>query len=380
MPSYDFDRPIDRRGTSATKWHKYADRDVLPFWVADMEFAAPPFVLDAVRARLDHGVLGYTDVPESLVEAFIGWAAQRYDWVIEPEWLVWLSGVVPGLNLTARAVAETGGEVLIPTPVYYPFLNVPQHAGQRAVAVPMVRGGGAAATSRWEMDFDALTAAVNARSRLLLLCNPQNPTGRVYDRSELATLVDFCNRHDVTLCSDEIHCPLVLSGEHVPIAALDTELAQRCVTLHAPNKAYNLPGLGCAVAVIPNAQLRGRFRRARAGLVGNPGPLAYAAAEAAYRDESSWLEALLTYLRGNRDAVAEVAGARMSPVEATYLAWIDLTAIRRWRDMPAPISRAYGLGLSDGDGLRRAGIRAVQLRRTPHAARAGPRPPGRRLA
>ncbi|HEY5645463.1 MAG TPA: PatB family C-S lyase [Pseudomonadales bacterium] len=345
---FDFDRIIDRSGTSSSKWEKYPGGDVLPFWVADMEFATPGFIRDAVAERLSHEVIGYTRTPPQLVEAFVGWLWRHYGWTVPEEWLVWIPGVVPGVNLTARAVAEPGGAILIPTPVYYPFLSVPGNADQAGLKVPLTKAG-----RRWVMDFDALQAAVDGwtggRPRLLLLANPQNPTGRAYDRSELTALADFCLANDLVLCSDEIHSAILIDPDvrHLPIASLSPEIAEKTVSLFAATKTYNIPGLPCAVAVIPDRELRRAFNRARAGLVPDIGPLGYAASRAAFADTSGYLPELLDYLRGNHARLAEVAGSRMTPVEATYLGWIDLTDTAA-----APAAGAYferfGLGLSDG--------------------------------
>lgn len=225
-----FDQVIDRRNTSSSKWEKYRGRDVLPFWVADMEFAAPQFVLDAVRQRLNHEIVGYTRTPESLQQAFQSWLQRSYGWTVPEEWLVWIPGVVPGFNLAARAVAEPGGAIMIPTPVYYPFLSVPRNSNQASQTVPLTRDG-----KRWVMDFDALQAQVRDNTRLFMFCNPQNPTGRVYSKAELTALADFCMQHDLVLCSDEIHCSLVLDdhARHIPIASLSPEIAERSISLYA---------------------------------------------------------------------------------------------------------------------------------------------------
>lgn len=342
----DFDQLIDRRGTFSSKWERYAGRDVLPFWVADMDFAMPAFIRDAILRRLEHPILGYTKTPAPVVEAFRSWLSHHYGWQVPEEWLVWLPGVITGFNLAARATARPGGRILIPTPVYYPFLDVPRNAGQAGITVPLVRDG-----NRWVMDFDALGAAVDSDTRLLLLSNPQNPTGRAYTRDELATLGEFCLRHRLTVCSDEIHCNLILdpAARHVPIASLSPELASASISLYAVTKTYNIPGLSCAVAVIPDPDLRRTFLRAQAGLVPGIGPLAYAATQAALEDRGPWLPALLDYLRGNHARVQAVAGARMTPVEATYLAWLDL------RDLglphPGEFLEGHGVGLSDGQAF-----------------------------
>jgi cysteine-S-conjugate beta-lyase len=343
----EFDTVIERRGSGSSKWSKYQDRDILPFWVADMDFRAPPFIRDALQRRLEHGVFGYSITPPELVEAVVDWLAAQFDWAVSPSWLVWLPGVVTGFNLACRAVGAPGDSVLMNVPVYYPFLSAPQNGGRRAIEVPLVLD-----ERRWGMDFDALAAALAPRTRLFLFCNPQNPTGRMYSQPELVELAKFCDRHDLLICSDEIHCSLRLQPHcrHIPIATLSDEIATRTITLMAPTKTYNVPGLGCAFAVIPDAALRRRFIQARAGLVPSIGPFAYAAATAAYRDTSTWVDALLRYLTGNRDAlqacVNGLPGVEMTPVEATYLGWIDI----RQLELVAPLQHfeTHGIGLSDG--------------------------------
>lgn len=345
--AFDFDTPIDRRGTASTKWDRYQGRDVLPFWVADMEFRAPPAVLDALHARVEHGVFGYTRTPDSLTEITLAFLAERYGWAVEPEWLTWIPGVVPGFNLACRAVGEPGDAVLTATPVYYPFLSAPANAGREKQETRLVLDRG-----RWCMDPDAIEAAVGPRTRLFLLCNPQNPTGRIYDREELLRLAQIAERHDLILCSDEIHAELLLEPDrpHLPIASLDPAIARRTITLMAPTKTFNIPGLSCAFAVIPDPGLRRAFRRAGAGLLSGIGPLGYAAAEAAWRHGEPWRQALLAILRRNRDhlqaAVDEVPGLAMTRVEATCLAWIDTR--EAGLEDPQAFFEAAGVGLSPG--------------------------------
>jgi cystathionine beta-lyase len=343
----NFDPIIDRCGTASTKWNKYAGRDILPLWVADMDFASPPSVLAALHARVDHGVFGYTDPPESLAEAVRDYAERRHGWRIEPEWLVWLPGLVQGLNLACRAVGRNGDAVLTATPVYPPFLRAPSLAGRELIAVPLVERG-----SSWGWDFAALEAAITPRTKLLLLCHPHNPVGRAWREEELARLLEIARRHRLVVCSDEIHCDLVLEPglAHIPLARLDPEFARDTITLLAPSKTWNLAGLGCSLAVIPDPALRRRFCREMAGLVPAVNLLGYAAAEAAYRDGGAWLASLLDYLRGNRELLrAWFAGSerlRLTAPEATYLAWIDARAIDPQNPLPA--FEALGLGLSDG--------------------------------
>jgi cystathionine beta-lyase len=343
----NFDEIIDRLPSSSNKWNKYAGRDILPLWVADMDFVSPPSVLAALHERIDHGIFGYTSPPESLVEAVQAYASRHYGWKIETDWFVWLPGLVQGLNLACRAVGDNGDAVLTVTPVYPPFLRAPAFSHRELVTVPLVNRGG-----RWGWNFDALEAAITPRTRLLLLCHPHNPVGRVWNEEELRSLIDIARRHELIVCSDEIHCDLVLdpNARHVPLARIDPDFARRTITLLAPSKTWNLAGLGCSFALIPDPALRRRFNHEMAGLVPHVNLLGYTAAEAAYRDDGAWHAALIEYLRGNRDRLrdwfAESARLKLTVPEATYLAWIDARAIDAVN--PLPVFEVAGVGLSDG--------------------------------
>ncbi len=342
---YDFDLAIDRRGTASDKWDKYAGRDILPMWLADMDFRAPPPVLEALHARVDHGIFGYTNAPEELVEVTRSMLADNYGWHVEPEWMVWLPGMVPGLHIACAAVGGDGDAVATFTPIYPPFLEAPARARRERVDVPLASAAG-------DIDFDRLEAAITPHTRMLMLCTPHNPTGRVYDSAELERLAAICRRHDLVVCSDEIHCGLILEPqiEHVPFATLDADSERRSITLIAPSKTYNIAGLGCSLAIIPDRDLRRRFRAARAGFVPGVNALGFTAALAAWRDCQDWHDQLIEYLRGNRDRLqAAVDGhpaLQMHTPAATYLAWIDARGLRA-DDTAAAFERA-GLGLSDG--------------------------------
>jgi cystathionine beta-lyase len=341
---FNFDALIDRSHSDSLKWNKYAGRDVLPLWVADMDFAAPPAVRAALEKRVALGHFGYSVPWPALVDAVLGHLRQEYGWRVEADWLVWLPGLVSGLNVACRAV---DGAVLTATPVYPPFLSAPWLSGRLLQTAPLLLQDG-----RWGWDFAALEAAVTADTRLLLLCHPHNPVGRAWSEAELIELAGFCERHDLLVCSDEIHCGLVLEGggPHLPLAMLNAGMARRSMTLMAPSKTYNIPGLGCAFAIIPDAALRRRFLAAMNGIVPHVNVLGLAACEAAYRDCDDWRQVLLTYLSANRDhlerAVAAMPGLAVSPIEATYLAWIDARGLGVAQ--PAAFFEAAGVGLSDG--------------------------------
>lgn len=349
MP-FDFDHAPDRRGTDSVKWGRYAGRDILPLWVADMDFAVAPVITDALRRRVEHGVFGYASPWPSLVEAVLAHLEREFGWVVEPAWLVWLPGLVTGLNVACRAV---GGAAITATPVYPPFLSAP---GRLLTAPLRVEG------DRWAWDLAATEAALTPDARLFMLCHPHNPVGRAWDDAELAALADLAERRDLVVCSDEVHCSLMLDAHrrHCPFATVSAAAARRSITLMAPSKAFNTPGLGCAFAIIPDAALRERFRAAMAGIVPHLNVLGLVACEAALRDGGPWHAALLDYLRGNRDRVLEAVratpGLRTTHVEATYLAWID--ARGTGLDDPQRSFEEAGVGLSaggdfgPGDGYR----------------------------
>ncbi len=342
----DFDRIVERRGTASFKWELFGE-DVLPLWVADMDFGSPPPVIEALRRRAEHGVYGYALVSDAFVDTLRTDIERRHGWRVEPDWLVWLPSVVPGLDLSCRAFAGDGEDVLAVTPVYPPFLAAPAAQGRRLLTVAARRVGG-----RWVLPLEEMEAALTPRTRLLLFCNPHNPLGRVWSRAEVAEVVGFCHRHGLVLCSDEIHCDLLLDEvEHVPAASLDDEASHMTVTLMSPSKTYNLPGLNFAFAIVPDEGLRMRFAAAAAGMLPFPGCFALAAAEAAYREGGSWLTELLAYLRGNRDAFEDFVRASlprvaMTHVEATYLGWMDVRRVGLER--PAAACRRAGVALSDG--------------------------------
>ena len=344
----DFDRIVDRSGTESVKWDKYANRDVIPLWLADMDFVSPSCVMEALHRRVDHGVFGYGRAPDELNEVVLEMLLAEYDWRVEGEWLVWLPGLVTGLNVVCRAIGEVGDTVLTAVPVYPYFLSAARRSRRELTTVPLLNHSG-----RWTLDFDQLERAVTKTTRLCILCNPHNPVGRVYTADELHALASFCEQHEVVLCSDEIHCGLVLDEDthHVPVAALSPEIARHTVTMMSPSKTFNLAGLGVAFAVIPDTELRRRFRGAMSGIVPWVNVLAYEAALAAYREGSEWHSALLSYLRANRDeveaAVERMPGLEMNHVEATYLAWIDTRATGL--EDPVSFFEQAGVGLADGE-------------------------------
>jgi len=347
----DFDQVVDRANTGSTKWNKYKGQDILPFWVADMDFVAPPQIQAALTARIEHGIFGYSRPSQTLIDAFLDWLESEYKWTVPAEWLVWLPGVVPGFNLACRAAGSPGDAVMMSVPVYYPFLSAPKNSERSPIYVDkhMVNG-------RWEMDFEAMGEFYTKRCKMFLLCNPHNPTGRVYTREELSRLAEFCLANDMLVCSDEIHSGILLDTDksHIPIASLSREIAQQSITLYSPTKVFNIPGLSCAMAVIPDREVRSRFRNAYAGLISGISPLALTATETAFTQPGTWINDLTEYLRGNRNrlqaAVEALPGVHSIPAEATYLAWIDVRELKLKK--PGAYFESFGLGLSEGKQFR----------------------------
>ena len=353
---FNFDTPVERNGTDSEKWAKYTGRDILPLWVADMDFAAPPAIIDALQSRIAHGVFGYNQPTLSQTQAVVDYLARQFDYTIDPSWIVWLPGLVSGLNIACRAAGAASDAVFTATPIYPPFLSAPKNAGRPLVTVPLVQE-----QNRWVWDFDVVDATLKKiKTKLFLLCHPHNPTGRVWERNELQQIAQLAKKHDLIICSDEIHNGLILSPhispyhQHRLFASLDEDIAQRTITLMAPSKTFNIPGLGAAFALIANPQLKKQFTAAMAGIVPHTNLLGMAALEAAFTQCDAWHAALLDYLRNNAQrverAIANIPGLAMHPVEATYLAWIDARELARQRGItdPAKYFENHGLGLSDG--------------------------------
>jgi cystathionine beta-lyase len=360
--SYDFDTVLDRRHSDSTKWNVYPE-DVLPLWTADMDFRVPEPVIAAVRARAEHGVFGYCIEPTELRELLVERLARLYGWQVEPGWILFQTGVPVGFQDVCRLAATPTDGVLVQPPVYPPIYGTPAHNGSLHREAPLVR----LADGTWGIDFDAFEAAAADRTRVFILCNPHNPVGRVYTRRELERLAEICLRLDVLICSDEIHCDLLSPGfTHTPIAALAPEIARRTVTLMAPSKTFNVPGLRFSFAVVPDPDLRRRLTKPDIAEFSEVNNFGLAAAIAAYREGEPWLDALLGYLAGNRDAVVdfvrrELPGITTFPPEATYLAWLDC----RESGIPGSAYRFFldraRVALSDGAAFGTGGEGFVRL-------------------
>jgi cystathionine beta-lyase len=334
--SFDFDTVIDRRHSDSAKWNYIGNsplpEDTLPLWVADMDFRSPESVIQALRERAEHGVFGYSAGDPALKGVIQNWLATRQGWHINPDHIIYLPSLVSALTASVRAYSEVGDNILTLSPVYPPFLSairVSDRELREIHMIPQETDG----VLHYEIDFDALEAAIDSRTNLFMLCNPHNPVGRVYTRSELERVAEIALKHNLYVCADEIHADLLLNGPHIPFATLSPEIAQRTITLSAPSKTFNVPGLGFGFAVISDQGMLDKFNKVTEMFLPHPGPIGYAGAMAAYTDTSGWLDALLDYLRGNRDYLVETIKTTLPQIKVThpkgtYLAWLDCRALQ----------------------------------------------------
>ncbi len=332
-----FETVLDRRSTNSIKWKRYGE-DVLPLWVADMDFAAPEPVLEALRRAVEHGIFGYELPNKELSETVAARMDKLYGWQVSPDMVVAIPGVIAGFNAAARTVCTVGQGILVQPPVYPPFLTVHNNDALVHQEAPLVMTA-EGTTLRYEVDFEIFERAVNskgAKTGMFLLCNPHNPTGQVYSDAELVRMGEVCLKNETIICSDEIHSELLLGkAQHIPLATLSSEIADRTITLIAPSKTFNVAGLGCAFAIIFNPKLLRHFKKTTEQMAMHVNSLGLKAAQAAYSGEcDDWLRALCTYLTGNRDFLVEyvkreISGIRITVPEATYLAWLDCNELVR---------------------------------------------------
>jgi cysteine-S-conjugate beta-lyase len=361
MMHYDFDELIERRETDSVKWSLYP-ADVIPLWVADMDFRSADPIVEALRARARHGIFGYSRPSPMLAETIQERLKRLYGWeVTEPE-IVFLPGIVTGLNIAFQAFADPGDAVLAQPPVYFHFLRDPVQHGRVLQAPPLERAG-----DTYEIDFDRFEKAITKETRVFVLCNPHNPVGRVFTRSELERLADICLRHNLVVCSDEIHCDLVYPGHHhIPFASISPEVENRTVTLMSPSKTYNIAGLECGYAVIRNHDLRKKWREVSFGLIPGVNIMGHVAALAGLSRGQDWLDQVLAYLQGNSDFLGgylseKMPGIRMCKVEATYLAWLDCSGTGMIKNPSEFFLQNARVALSNGEEFGQGGHGFVRL-------------------
>ena len=327
---YDFDELINRRGTNSYKWDSAAKADVLPLWVADMDFRTAPAITEALSRRVSHGIFGYTRVPEAYYQAVTTWFSRRHGWHMRKEWMIYTSGVVPAISAIIKALARPGDKVLVQTPVYNCFFSSIRNNACEAACSPLLRTG-----DTYQMDFDDLERkAADPKVKIMLLCNPHNPAGRVWTREELTRMGEICLRHDVTVVADEIHCELVFPPyAYTPFASVSEEFQRRSVTCISPSKAFNIAGLQIANIVAEDDDMRQRIDKAiNINEVCDVNPFGVEATIAAYNEGEEWLTQLIEYLHNNYFYMKAFCQENLpmypiATLEGTYLVWMDCRAI-----------------------------------------------------
>ncbi len=325
---YEFDKIANRRGTNCVKWDAYpADR--LPLWVADMDFDVCPKIIDAMRKRLEHPVFGYSKDYDELKQVIVDRMKRLYNWDITADSIIFVPGIVSGFNFAVRAYCGADSSVIYQTPAYPPFIAAPQNFDIEGINNDLYFDE---SDRLWKIDFEKFESQIKANTSLFMLCNPHNPVGRVFTKEELTKLGNICAKHNMYICSDEIHSDIIYSGYHqTPIASINEDFANRTITFIAPSKTYNIPGLSCSAAIIPNKEMREKYAKALAGLCSGVTGIAQIAGIAAYRDCQDWLDELRVYLEGNRDFAEDYIRANMPAIktnkmEGTFLMWLDCSA------------------------------------------------------
>lgn len=333
---YDFDEVISRRGTLSYKWDSATDAEVLPLWVADMDFRTSPAIIEALQRRVAHGIFGYTRVPDAYYQAVTNWFARRHGWNIQREWMIYTSGVVPAVSAVIKALTVPGDKVLVQTPVYNCFFSSIRNNGCTLAASPLLRVG-----NTWQMDFEDLERkASDPDVKVFLLCNPHNPVGRVWTREELLKAGEICSRHGVTVVSDEIHCELVYPGHaYTPFASISGDFSARAIVCISPSKAFNIAGLQIANIVVPDEEVRRKIDKAiNINEVCDVNPFGVTATIAAYTEGEEWLNQLLVYLQTNYKWMQDYCRTHLSDfpisdLEGTYLVWMDCSILHKTSDM-----------------------------------------------
>lgn len=326
---YDFDEIVNRRGTNSVKWDEAKEEGVIPMWVADMDFKAAPCILDALKKRVEHGVFGYTIVPDSYYESIISWFERRHQWHIERDWIIYTSGVVPAISAIIKALTEPGDKVLVQTPVYNCFFSSIRNNGCTIAENALVRKG-----NSYEIDFDDFERqAADEKTKVFLLCNPHNPAGRVWTQEELSRMNDICLRHGVKVIADEIHCELVMPGhEFTPFSAVSKACQDNCITTNSPTKSFNIAGLQIANIITSNAEDRQKIDRAiNINEVCDVNPFGVIALQAAYNEGEDWIDQLNVYLWENYQALKtffkdNLPQLEVIDLEGTYLVWVNVRA------------------------------------------------------
>ena len=352
MQRYDFDKVLDRTQSNSQKWEKYAGQDILPMWVADSDFEVAPEIIEALQKRVSHGVFGYAEQPSVEVNLAIkNHLKKQYNWAIDSEWIVPLPSLVSGLTLSCLMTDSKQDEILTPSVIYPPFKYVISNTERICIKIPN-KLSPTINSEHWILDFEALEKLITPKTKLLLFCNPQNPSGSVYTKEELEQLHHICEKNDLLICSDEIHCDLLLEKKlkHIPFATLNEDASNRTITLMSASKTFNIAGLGFGFAIIPNSDLREQFKALSRKRMPDVNVLAQTATEAAFTQGENWRLQQIQYLITNRnylmDEINAIDGLKMYPLEASYLAWIDVSALNL--EDPETFFEKAGVGISAG--------------------------------
>ncbi|NMB94136.1 MAG: putative C-S lyase [Flexilinea flocculi] len=347
---YDFDKIIDRQGTNALKWEIYP-KDVLPLWVADMDFAVAPPIIEQIKKRLEHPIFGYSINKTELIEIIQKRMKEKYQWNIERDSIILVPGIVSGFNFACRSMCNPGDSVIFQTPVYPPFFQAPVNNHLNHFENPLWYNK---KEKTYQIDFDDFEKKIDKTTKLFILCNPHNPVGRVFTPEELTRLGEICSQKGVSICSDEIHSDLIFRNyQHTPIASLNPDFSNRTITFIAPSKTYNIPGLACSAAIIPNTEIREKFQKSIRGFCNEVTFIAQEAGYAAYAECDDWLKQLNLYLESNRDFLVnfisrEIPEIELNHIQGTYLAWLDCSKLGIEGSPQKFFEREAKVGLNDG--------------------------------
>jgi cystathionine beta-lyase len=359
---WNFDETVKREGTFCVKYDLrkeiFGKPDVIPMWVADMDFKTPDFVIDSLHKRLDHEICGYSFRPPEYFASISAWMKNRHGWIIDNEWICFSPGIVPALNFCTLAYTKPGDSIIVQPPVYFPFFSAVEAHGRKLIFNNLQESAG-----RYRMDFDQLMEIITPDTRMIMISNPHNPVGRIWTREELEALADICLRNNIIIISDEIHSDLVMPGyKHIPLASLSEEIASKTITLIAPSKTFNLAGLSTSSVIISNPELRKSFNAIVENLhVGNGNLFGTIASISAYTNGQEWLEQLITYLSGNIRLVEDFCRERIPQIipvttEATYMIWLDCRKLgMKGRELNSFFINQTGVGLNEGSTFGNGG-------------------------
>jgi cystathionine beta-lyase len=352
---WNFDEPAGREGTDCIKYDRreetFGVKDIIPMWVADMDFNTPDFVVESLQKRLEHQIYGYSFRSSEYFQSMISWIKTRHNWTVEKEWISFSPGIVPALNFCTLAFTQAGDNIIVQPPVYFPFFSAAESHGRNLIYNRLTESEG-----KWYMDYNSLIAGIDSKTKMIIISNPHNPVGRVWTPEELNNLADICLKNNILIISDEIHCDLVLPGfTHTPMASLSEKIAENTITLIAPSKTFNLAGLSTSSVIIKNPVLRKSFNRIVDNLhVGNGNIFGNTASIAAYTNGHKWLDALLDYIDNNIEFVKDYCGKMIPEIipvqpEATYMIWLDC---RRFgmsgKDLQNFFVHKAGVGMNEG--------------------------------